>query len=118
MGSKKDPIESYIAAQAAELRPILRAVRAFVHTTAPALREGVKMDVPWYRGKGDILYIAAYTRHVNLGFLRGAQLEDPDGLLEGTGKSLRHVKIRDASALDDPRLVALLRHAVEYDRIH
>lgn len=43
-------------------------------------------------------YISPHTHHVNLGFYRGVELPDPAGLLEGTGRAMRHVKIR---SLDD-----------------
>ena len=39
-------------------------------------------------------YVNAFTAHVNVGFFRGAEIADPDGLLEGTGKFMRHVKLR------------------------
>ena len=39
-------------------------------------------------------YVNAFTAHVNVGFFRGAELADPAGLLEGTGKYMRHVKVR------------------------
>lgn len=52
-------------------------------------------------------YVNAFTAHVNVGFFRGAALPDPDGLQEGTGKFMRHVKLKpdgevDASALGCP----------------
>jgi len=51
-------------------------------------------------------YVNAFKAHVNVGFFRGAELTDPAGLLEGTGKFMRHVKLRpehdiDATALRD-----------------
>jgi hypothetical protein len=51
-------------------------------------------------------YVNAFTAHVNVGFFRGAEIADPEGLLEGTGKFMRHVKLRperdvDARALKD-----------------
>ena len=39
-------------------------------------------------------YVNAFTAHVNVGFFRGAEIADPDGLLEGTGKFMRHVKLK------------------------
>ena len=39
-------------------------------------------------------YVDAFTAHVNVGFFNGAGLADPAGLLEGTGKYMRHVKLR------------------------
>jgi Domain of unknown function (DU1801) len=40
-------------------------------------------------------YLMPQTDYVNLGFYHGASLKDPEGLLEGTGKGLRHVKVYD-----------------------
>ncbi len=39
-------------------------------------------------------YVAVFTAHVNVGFFRGAELDDATGLLQGSGKRMRHVKIR------------------------
>jgi hypothetical protein len=57
-------------------------------------------------------YIAPQTKHVNLGFNHGASLSDPDGKLEGTGKSLRHVKVYTLEETEQPELRELLREAV------
>jgi hypothetical protein len=59
------------------------------------------------------LYVAAYTKGVNMGFWAGTSLPDPDGLLEGTGKRSRHVKIRDLADVNRPALRALIRAAIE-----
>ena len=57
-------------------------------------------------------YIAVLGGHVNLSFYHGASLSDPAGLLEGTGKKLRHVKLRSVSASESPDITALLREAI------
>lgn len=57
-------------------------------------------------------YIMVLGSHVNLGFYHGASLSDPSGLLEGTGKKLRHVKIRDVATARRPAVTALLREAI------
>jgi hypothetical protein len=62
-------------------------------------------------------YIAVLNSHVNLGFYHGASLSDPSGILEGTGKKLRHVKLHDADSAKDPEISALLRAAIA-DRKH
>lgn len=46
--------------------------------------------------------------HVTLGFYHGTALSDPDGLLEGAGRSMRHVKVRDLAGASSPALRALL----------
>jgi hypothetical protein len=46
-------------------------------------------------------YVNVFTSHVNVGFFQGTELPDPHGLLEGTGKFMRHVKIRPGESIDD-----------------
>ena len=53
-------------------------------------------------------YVNAFTSHVNVGFFRGADLPDPHGLLEGTGKFMRHVKLRPGASVDADALAALI----------
>lgn len=57
-------------------------------------------------GDAAFAYVAVFSAHVNVGFFHGAELADPQGLLEGRGRRMRHVKLRpgaelDAGALDD-----------------
>jgi hypothetical protein len=47
--------------------------------------------------------LSPYTKWVSLGFIRGAKLDDPDGLLEGTGASVRHIKLRSLEELAERR---------------
>jgi len=56
-------------------------------------------------------YVNAFTAHVNVGFFRGAHLKDPTGLLEGTGKRMRHVKIKPGTAVDSAALGRLIEAA-------
>jgi len=58
-------------------------------------------------------YIIPYSSHVNLGFYKGAILDDPKGLLEGTGKSLRHIKIRSKDELNNKEVQDLIKAAVK-----
>lgn len=53
-------------------------------------------------------YVDAFSAHVNVGFFYGAALEDPDGLLEGSGKRMRHVKLRWAQPVDTDPLKKLI----------
>jgi len=58
-----------------------------------------------------IFHIAVYAKGANLGFNDGATLEDPKGILEGSGKRIRHIKIRKAEDLERPELRAYIRRA-------
>lgn len=93
------------------LRPIVTALREMVLELHPDASEVVRLgDRAATYGVGPrkmidgYAYILPYSAWVNLGFYRGTDLHDPEGLLEGTGARMRHVKIR---SLDDARRPAV-----------
>lgn len=59
-------------------------------------------------GEAAFGYVNAFTAHVNVGFFQGAKLDDPAGLLEGTGKRMRHVKLRWAQPVNSAALSKLI----------
>ena len=60
-------------------------------------------------GDAAFAYVNAFTAHVDVGFFRGAEIGDPLGLLEGTGRFMRHVKLRPEGPVD----VIALRKLIE-----
>lgn len=56
-------------------------------------------------------YTNVFTAHINVGFFRGAELEDPARILEGTGKFMRHVKIRPETGTDENALTKMIERA-------
>ena len=56
-------------------------------------------------------HVATYTEHVNLGFNQGADLEDPDGLLQGSGKSIRRLKMKSTKDIEQPHVRDFIRKA-------
>lgn len=62
---------------------------------------------------GDIAlgYVNAFKEHVNVGFFLGATLYDPAGLLEGTGRFMRHVKVRPETNANEAALRELIKRA-------
>lgn len=63
------------------------------------------------RMKDNVCLIVVYRDHVNLMFPRGVDLKDPRGLLEGSGKAMRHVKMLSPADIDRPGVRALIRQA-------
>lgn len=59
-------------------------------------------------GDAAFAYVNAFKAHVNVGFFRGAEIADPTRLLEGTGKFMRHVKLRPESDVDATALSKLI----------
>ena len=62
-------------------------------------------------GDAAFAYVNAFRAHVNVGFFRGAEIADPAGLLEGTGKFMRHVKLKSERDVDATALTALIETA-------
>jgi hypothetical protein len=93
-----------------KLRKRLPGAVEFVYDKPKSLVVGFG---PTERPSDAILSIEVYREWLNLYFLDGAVLPDPDGLLEGAGKRVRHIKVRDDRVLDDPRVLALMDDAVE-----
>lgn len=56
-------------------------------------------------------YVNVFRKHVNVGFFNGAELADPKGLLEGSGKRMRHVKLFPGETVDGRALKALIKAA-------
>jgi hypothetical protein len=62
-------------------------------------------------------YIIPYKEWVDLGFYQGVELPDPDGLLEGSGAKLRHMKIRSVDDANRPAIRSLVEGALERRRV-
>ena len=65
-------------------------------------------------------YVNIFKAHVNVGFFRGAEIADPEGLLEGTGRFMRHVKLRPDCDFKAAALRKLIdtAYADMKDRLH
>jgi hypothetical protein len=62
-------------------------------------------------GDAAFAYVNAFMAHVNVGFFRGAEIADPTRMLEGTGRFMRHVKLRPESSVDATALEELIQTA-------
>jgi hypothetical protein len=80
-------------------------VRELLHDGCPVACLG---NVPF-------AYVNAFTAHVNVGFFRGSVLPDPGRILQGTGKNMRHVKLKPGTSMDVDALNKLI--AAAYDDI-
>ena len=55
--------------------------------------------------------IIVYSKHINISFPSGASLDDPQGLLQGTGKRVRHIKVKDLYTINNSEVMDLLLEA-------
>ena len=112
-GVRRDPaIDAWMKEQTGELGSIAQEwfdvirergddVRELMHDGCPVACVG---DAPFG-------YVNAFKAHVNVGFFHGASLPDPAGLLEGSGKYMRHVKLRPGVVGDSAGLDRLIDEA-------
>jgi hypothetical protein len=97
-------------------RAHVEALRSFVKKEAPGLREAIRWGNLSWMGNKDVCWVLVYDSHVDFGFHKGTSLKDPKGLLEGTGKNLRHIKIRGPKDIKPKDFAALLKQAVALDK--
>jgi hypothetical protein len=102
-----------------EMRPVVQRLREIVVDVDPDTMEVVRLgDRAATYGVGPkkmsegYAYILPHKNWVNLGFYKGAELPDPGGLLEGTGKKLRHVKVRTVADSEKPEIRILIVEAL------
>jgi hypothetical protein len=118
MSPELDGFDVIIAGVSARARDLALRARALICEVYPAV-----VEVPWPKqrvigyGVGPkkmtehFCYLSVSTNHVNLGFNYGSELPDPERLLQGEGKLLRHVRIQRAEDLESLALRQLLEEA-------
>ena len=110
---KRDPdIEVWMREHSDELGDIARHWFSVLRDCGPDVREVLHDRYPTVCvGDAAFAYVSAFTAHANVGFFHGAELSDPGRLLEGTGKFMRHVKIRPGKDIDTEALSELVGSA-------
>jgi hypothetical protein len=107
-------IDEWLRGQPDDLRPFAQKwfarmrqcgddVRELIHDGCPV---ACVTDAPFG-------YVNVFRDHVNVGFFHGAMLDDSAGLLEGTGKRMRHVKLKPGFPIDDDALSELINAAYQ-----
>lgn len=116
--SLNDGFNKILAACSPKVRDLASQARALVRDVMPDV-----VEVPWptqgIAGYGvgpkkmteHFCYISTHKDHIDLGFNYGSELPDPEGLLEGTGKLFRHIKVNSPEDLARPAVRRLLEVA-------
>ena len=113
-------IEEYMMKLTADSRSVALELRRLILENGSCFKEELKWSMPSYSCNGLAMYLQAGKGHVNLGFYRGLEMEEADsqGLLSGTGKELRHVRLASLEEVKDmeEELVKLIKAAVILDQ--
>ena len=110
---ERDPaIDAWMRLPPDELRAMARQWFELMRRCGDEVRELLHDGHPIAcLGDAPFAYVDVFTSHVNVGFFHGAALPDPGGLLQGTGKFMRHVKLRPGTSVDSARLQTLIELA-------
>ena len=104
-------VQQYIEKQKSPQREICLKLRKLILGTFPDTKEEMKWGVPVF--SGGRFYIGAMKNQVNLGFSINGLTEKQLALFDGSGKTMRHIKIRTLSDIDEKKIVKLLKTAGE-----
>lgn len=103
----------WAADQTAKHRRFIKSLQALVEGSAPRLTEAVKWGNGCFIGKKQpVIYLHAEDDHLQFGFFNGAALSDPENRLQGSGRFVRHIKIRKPRDIDESYFSKLIRDAV------
>jgi hypothetical protein len=107
---ERDPaIDAWMKAHAGDLGTIAQRWFEVMRKCGDEVRELLHDGCPVAcLGDAPFGYVNVFTAHVNLGFFHGAALRDPERLLQGSGKFMRHVKLRPGTALNEAELSRLI----------
>jgi hypothetical protein len=121
MGRPPDPqLLEFLGAYDRHISDLALALREVILEEAPDASESIYQVYTvaiWFGFSGKMkdmfCYIATNAGHVNLGFPRGSTLPDPNRVLEGEGKAMRHIKLRSQHDVDRPLLRRYIQTAME-----
>jgi hypothetical protein len=108
-------LERWYADLEKDQRELAVKLRALIIGQAVNLREELKWSQPCFYGNSMVCYIQKAKGHMALGFGRGTELSDPEGLLQGSGNQMRHVKLPLAAHMDRDALGKLVSSAIQID---
>jgi hypothetical protein len=110
-------INTYVERKGPKLLLLAQRLRQLMKKTVAGVKESVNpWKIPTFESNGPMCFFMVGKNHVTFGFLRGTALQDPAGLLEGTGKNVRHVKLRTAEELKRSELKKLIVEAANLNK--
>ena len=109
-------VDGYIKQLRGWQREVVMTLRSIVKSQAGEAEEDILWHQPVYSLNGPVCYIKAFSDHVNLGFWRGNELDDPAERLVGELQTMRHVTIRHVNEVDRDLFEAYVRQAVKLNK--
>ena len=107
-------IERFLASLPEEKRALAIVVRDIMLKADSSLKEDIKWGNLTFISNGNVAFMYTYKTvpDINQGFMRAVERTDPKGLLEGSGKGMRHIKIGSSKDIDKKQITAWTKEAV------
>ena len=105
-------VTDYVNGFSGEQKEILIKLRALVHSSVDGTVESFKWSRPVFTKAKDFAYLKANKKEITLGFFNFNKIDDMEGILEGTGKDMRHVKFSSAADINEDLLRAWLQAVI------
>ncbi|MEO8251794.1 MAG: DUF1801 domain-containing protein [Chloroflexota bacterium] len=106
-------VDEYIAAFDDWRTDAMKRLREVVKEGAPHSAVGIKWAQPVWEWNGPMIWMKAYPKHVDIGFWRGTEMDDPKKVLTGDGERMRHIKITTVEEIPADALRDLVKQAVK-----
>ena len=106
-------VDEYIAAFDDWRTDAMKRLREVVKEGAPHSAVGIKWAQPVWEWNGPMIWMKAYPKHVDIGFWRGTEMDDPKKVLTGDGERMRHIKITSVDDIPADALRELVKEAVK-----
>ena len=103
--------ESWFISLDSSLFSIASKLRKLIKNTDSAITETLKWGMPNYDKDGDICALRAGNGYIALQFYNGIDLDDPDSLLEGSGKKMRHIKVWSKTDIIERMFISWIKQA-------
>ncbi|MBB1285296.1 DUF1801 domain-containing protein [Flavisolibacter sp. BT320] len=106
-------VTDYIQNAPEEQKAIMESLRELIYQQVPFVQESFKWSRPVFSINKDIAYFKTAKSYVTFGFMQAEKIKENLHLLEGTGKDMRHIKIKKVSEIDAELLTGWLKSMVD-----
>jgi len=100
-----------------EYQPVVAAIRRLMKEAAPEAREMMSYGLPMYIQRLTVAWLSPSKAGITVSFMRGVSFEDKYGLLRGSAKHARYVRLKNVSDMNKPALKYYVKQALKFDKL-
>ena len=109
-------VDQYIEELPEHVQQLAAELRQLIFEVSESMTEEIKWGKPSYSRDGLVCYLQTAKSHINFGFYQGAQLDDREGLLEGDGTKMRHIRVRKLADIQPGPFKNLIWEAIDFNQ--